>query len=67
MFRIRVQATNEEFALISKAAQKQGLSAPQFVTRSVRNLGKKRKAPKLARPRPTSPEQKNSPRRKRRS
>ena len=44
MFRVRLLATQEEIALIAKAARKQGLSVPQFVTRVARNLGSKLKA-----------------------
>jgi hypothetical protein len=54
MFRVRVMATQAESALIAKAARKQDLSVPQFVTRVVRKLGKNLKARKVAPGRPTS-------------
>ena len=38
MFRVRVLATLEEFALIAKAARRQGLSVSQFVTRVAGDL-----------------------------
>lgn len=49
MFRVRVLATQEEIALIAKAARKHGLSVSQFVTRVARNLGREIKASKIKR------------------
>jgi hypothetical protein len=64
VFRVRVQATQKDLALITKAARMQGLSAPQFVTRVVRKLGRNLKARKIAPRRPTSSRQTKPPRRK---
>jgi hypothetical protein len=64
VFRVRVLATQEEIALIAKAARKQGLSVPEFVTRVVRKLGRNLKAHKIARPRAISPRPKRSFRKK---
>jgi uncharacterized protein (DUF1778 family) len=62
VFRVRLLATQEEIALIAKAARKQGLSVPQFVTRVARNLGNKLKAFKQRGA--ASPKQTKPPRRK---
>lgn len=48
MFGIRVLATEEETALITHAARKQGLSASQFVTRVAKRLARNLKAVKIA-------------------
>jgi len=48
VFRVRVLATQEENALIAKAARKQGLSVSQFVTRVIRKLGRKLNPCKIA-------------------
>jgi hypothetical protein len=64
VFRVRLLATQEEIALIAKAARKQGLSVPQFVTRAARNLGRERKASKIKRRGATSPKQTRPQRRK---
>lgn len=64
MFRVRVLATQEEIALIAKAARKQGLSVSQFVTRVARNLGGRLKASKMKQRNATSPKQTKPPHRK---
>lgn len=64
MFRVRVLATQEENALIAKAARKQGLSVSQFVARVVRKFGKKLNVRKIAHRRRTSPRRKRSLRKK---
>jgi hypothetical protein len=56
VFRVRLLATQEEIALIAKAARKQGLS--------VRKLGRDLKARKIARRRAISPRPKWSFRKK---
>ena len=43
MVRVRVEATQEEIALITQAPRKLGLTASQFVTRSATSLRRKRK------------------------
>lgn len=48
MVRVRVEATQEEIALITHAAQKLGLTASQFVTRAATNLRSKPKLHRLA-------------------
>ena len=67
MFRVRVLATQEEIALIAKAARKQRLSVSQFVTRMARNLGKDLKGSKIKRRGATSSKQTKPLRRKPRS
>jgi uncharacterized protein (DUF1778 family) len=67
VFRVRVLATQEEIALIAKAARKQGLSASQFVTRVARNLGRKLKDSNIKRRDATSRKQTKPLRRKPRS
>jgi len=64
VFRVRVLATQEEIALIAKAARKQGLSVPQFVTRAAMSLGRELKASKIKRRGATSPKQRKTQRRK---
>lgn len=64
MFRVRVLATQEEIALIAKAARKQGLSVSQFVTRVARNLGSELEVSKIERRGATSPKKTKPPRRK---
>jgi len=64
VFRVRVLATLEEFALIAKAARRQGLSVSQFVTRVAGNLSRELKASKIKRRGATSPKQTKPPRRK---
>ncbi len=64
MFRVRVLATQEEIALIAKAARKQGLSVSQFVRRVATKLGRMLKTSKIERRRATSPKQTKPPRRK---
>ncbi len=64
MFRVRVLATQEEIALIAKAAHKQGLSVSQFVTRVIRKLGRNPNPRKIAPRRPRSPRPKRSFRKK---
>jgi hypothetical protein len=64
VFRVRVLATQEEIALIAKAARKQGLSVPQFVTRVIRKLGRNLNPHKIAPRRPRSPRPKRSFRKK---
>jgi uncharacterized protein (DUF1778 family) len=64
VFRVRVLATQEEIALIAKAARTQGLSMSQFVTRVARNLGSKPKTLKIKRRGAASPKQTKPPRRK---
>lgn len=64
MFRVRVLATQEEIALIAKAARKQRLSVSQFVTRVARDLGRDLKASKIKRRGATSRKQTKPPRRK---
>ena len=55
MFRVRVPATEEEIALITQAARKQGLSAPQFVTSVIKRLAQTLKPPKTGRRNTTFP------------
>jgi hypothetical protein len=57
VFRVRVLATQEEFALIAKAARRQGLSVSQFVTRVAGDLSREPKASKIKGRGATSPEQ----------
>ena len=64
MFGIRVLATEEETALITHAARKQGLSASQFVTRVAKRLAKNLKAGRIAYRGSTPPKQAKSLRRK---
>jgi len=64
VFRVRVLATQEEIALIAKAARKQRLSVSQFVTRVARNLGRSLKISKIRRPGTNSRKQTKPPRRK---
>ena len=64
MFRVRVLATLEEFALIAKAARRQGLSVSQFVTRVAEDLSTELKASKIKGHDATSPEQTKPQRRK---
>jgi len=64
VFRVRVLATQEEIALIAKAARKQGLSVPQFVTHAAISLGRELKASKIKRRGATSPKQTKPQRRK---
>ena len=59
MFRVRVLATLEEFALIAKAARRQGLSVSQFVTRVAEDLSTELKASKIKERGATSPQQTN--------
>jgi uncharacterized protein (DUF1778 family) len=64
--RVRVEATQEEIALITQAARKLGLTASQFVTRAATSLRSKQKMQKTARR--SSPLGKTKlPRRKRKS
>ena len=67
MFRVRVMATQEEIALIAKAARKQGLSVFQFVTRVTRSLGTELKTSKIKRSGAQSPKKTKPRRRKPRS
>ena len=60
MFRVRVLATQEEIALIAKAARKQGQSVPQFITRVIRKVGRNLKARKIPPRRPPTPRPKGS-------
>jgi len=64
VFRVRVLATQEETALIAKAARKQGLSVSEFVARVAKNLGREFIASKVKRRGATSPKQTKPPRRK---
>ncbi len=64
MFRVRVLATEEEIALITQAARKLGLSAPQFVTRLVKRLTRTLQTPKTRRRSATSPRRTKSLRKK---
>jgi hypothetical protein len=64
VFRVRVLATLEEFALIAKAARRQGLSVSQFVTRVAGDLSTELKAFKIKGHGATSPQQKKPQRRK---
>jgi uncharacterized protein (DUF1778 family) len=41
---VRVEATQEEIALIAQAARKLGLTPSQFVTRAAASLGSKQKS-----------------------
>lgn len=67
MFRVRVLATQEEIALIAKAARKQRLSVSQFVTGVAKEFGKKLKTRNTTSRRPTFPKPKRSLRKKPRS
>ena len=67
MFRVRLLATQEEIALIAKAARKERLSVSQFVTRVSRNLGKDLKGSKIKRRGATSRKRTKPMRRKPRS
>ncbi len=64
MFRVRVLAAQEEIALIAKAARKQGLSVPQFVTHVARSLSRERNTSKIKRSGATSPNKTKPPLRK---
>jgi hypothetical protein len=64
VFRVRVLATQEEIALIAKAARKRRLSVSQFVTHVARNLGSELKTSKIRRPDTNSRKQTKPPRRK---
>lgn len=66
MVRVRVQATQEEFALINKAARKLGLTPSQFIARAATRLRGKQKLGK-ARVRSHSFGKTQLPRRKRKS
>lgn len=46
MVRVRVEATQQEIALITQAARKLGLTASQFVTRAATRLRTKQKLDK---------------------
>ena len=48
MIWVRVEATEEEIALIAHAAQKLGLTPSQFVTRAAANLRSKQKSHRAA-------------------
>jgi hypothetical protein len=67
VFRVRVLATQEEIALIAKAARKQRLGVSQFVTRVARNLERDLKGSKIKRRGATSRKQTKPLRRKPRS
>ena len=56
--------SEEEKTNIEKAARKQGLSVPQFVTRVARSLGRELKTSKIKRSGTTSPKKTKPPRRK---
>ena len=64
MFRVRVLATEEEIALITQAARKRGLSAPQFVSRVVKRLARTLKTPETGRRSATSSRRTKSLRKK---
>jgi hypothetical protein len=64
VFRVRVMATQEEITLIAKAARKQRLSAPQFVSRVTKSLARSLKARKMPRRGVASPGKTESLRRK---
>jgi hypothetical protein len=64
VFRVRVLATQEEIALIAKAARKQCLSVSQFVTRVAGDLSTELKASKIKGRGATSPEKTKAQRRK---
>ena len=59
MFRVRVLATQREMAVITQAAHRQGLIAPQFVTRVVKRLARSLKAQKISPARPAPHSEKN--------
>ena len=64
--RVRVEATQEEIALITQAARRLGLTPSQFVTRTATNLHRTQKLHKIAgRSYPSG--KTNLPRRKRKS
>lgn len=63
---IRVEATQEEIALITQAARKLGLTPCQFVTRSATSVPSKHKLQKAAGRTPSFAKT-NLPRRKRKS
>jgi hypothetical protein len=65
--RVRVEATQEEIALINQAARKLGLTASQFVTRAVTIPGSKQTLHKIAGHRYSSSGKTKLPRRKRKS
>jgi len=67
VFRVRVLATQEEIALIAKAARKQGLSVPEFVTNVARSFGTEIKTSQMKRGGATSRRKTKSRRRKPRS
>ena len=64
MFRVRVLATQEEIALIAKAARKRRLSVSQFVTGVVKEFGKNLKTRNTTSRRATFPNPKRSLRKK---
>jgi hypothetical protein len=64
VFRVRLLATQEEIALIAKAARKQGLSVPQFVAHVARSLSRERHTSKIKRSSATSPNKTKPPLRK---
>jgi hypothetical protein len=65
--RVRVEATQEEIALITHAARKLGLTASQFVTRAATSFRSKPKLHKLAGRIHSSSGKTKLPRRKRKS
>jgi len=65
--RVRVEATQEEIALITQAARKLGLTASQFVTRTATNLPSKKRLHKITGRSYSSSGKTTLPRRKRKS
>ena len=67
MVRVRVEATQEEIALITQAARKLGLTPSQFVTRAATSPRSKQKFCKTAGRSYSSPGKTRLPLRKRKS
>ncbi len=67
MVRVRVEATQEEIALITQAARKLGLTPSQFVTRAATSIRTKHKFHKIAGRNYSSSEKTKLLRRKRKS
>lgn len=67
MVRVRVEATQEEIALITQAARKLGLTASQFITRAATSLRSKQKLQKTTGRSNSSLRKTRLPRRKRKS
>ena len=67
MVRVRVEATQEEIALITQVARKLGLTTSQFVTRAATSLRTKHKLHNVTGRNDPSSEKTKLPRRKRKS